>query len=242
MRSLLAFIVIIFILSLTNVLSAKDSGNIPQQHSNEYKLNIDTLKLQSIIDKSDTVPFYKNTNMPYFISVIIVLLSFLLNWCIAKMNERTVLKSIESSKDIAIKQIKNSQDVAILEFKTTLKTQNIQDWLNDIRNCISEFLSQCTLINVIMLRTNINEKVEELKPYFEKMIFNKNKIGMLLSMDEKDQKELFDSIQEMKRISLEPEKDYEAELFKKQEEIVVKNARHFFVKHWKNINDTKGLI
>jgi len=66
-----------------------------------------------------------------------------------------------------------------------------QDWINDLRDTISEYLAICSVVVDMKEDDNIDEKVE-------RYTFLIRKISLMLNPNEKKSKELFDKIEEMK--------------------------------------------
>ena len=72
--------------------------------------------------------------MPWIGALIIGLLSVLVNFWVAhrlrQSNERNLTRQIENAKEITLSQ-----------FKSTIATKNRQDWINELRNAISDAIS-----------------------------------------------------------------------------------------------------
>lgn len=249
MKKILFILITIIICSPIFGQIKKDSI-ISKKENQELRLNLDTLRVETIKPAEVLKPWYENNNMPWIISLVISALTIGINVYIAKVNQSTAFKNvaaqitsstdtsknqIENSKQIAIQQIENSQSLALTQFKATLNTKNRQDWINELRHSTSEFLAQCAMINVVMTSTENEKKNAELRPFFEKMVYHKNKIAMLLNLDKTEQKELLNPIYEMVAISMQPEKDYDAKQFRDKEEEILKASRNLFGIHWDKI-------
>lgn len=245
-------IILIPIFCLTMFGQPTKDNTKTKAESKDFHLTLDTLKVQTIKPTETTKPWYENNNMPWIISLIISAMTIGINIYIAKVSQTTAINNvaaqinsstdtsknqIEGSKQIAIQQIQNSQNLALTQFKATLNTKNRQDWINELRQSISEFLAQCAMINVIMSAKNNETHGEELLPFFEKMVYHKNKIAILLNIEKEEQKAVIEPIYEMVKVSLQPEEDYDAEVFRKKEEEILKASRHLFGVHWDKIKN-----
>lgn len=245
-------ILLLIIICLTSYGQAVKDSTIPPKKNQEFHLVFDTIKVQTLKSSEKTKLWYENNNMPWIISLIISFMTIGINIYIAKVTHKTAIKSveaqitsstitsksqIESSQQIAIQEIQNSQDLALTQFKMTLNTKNRQDWINELRHSISEFLAQSAMINVLMTAPSEEREFKDFQPFFEKIIYHHNKIEILLNQEKVEQKAVLKLIREMRAISLQPEKDYNAKKFRIKENEIFEASRNLFRIHWQKIKE-----
>ena len=173
---------IIFSFSLT----AKNDTVSPKTY-NEFRFKNDTLKLETISTPNSTNRWWDDKNMPWIIaglsSLITVFLTAGVNYLNAKRSEKVAVNNIvrqtETSTTIALDQIKNAKELSLTEFKATLKSKNRQEWINEVRHCISEYLTQNRMLNIEY--QNPHSSIEKIQIHFEKAGYNYNKIFLLLN-------------------------------------------------------------
>jgi hypothetical protein len=169
----------------TNFAQFKKDTATKQQPKAGITINIDTLKTRTIIDtlKVQVVPTKMETNSndrPWQVTLIVGLLVFVATIIASLINRRITLRGINTNKDIAITQIENSQLVTQHQFNATLKTKNRQDWVNEVRNSLVEFIANCVKIN-IEFQDPGNDSKQKVKDMHEKITFHRTKLRLLLS-------------------------------------------------------------
>lgn len=204
------FLLAVIIMGLINVSWALDLDST-QPTSTREEIKLDTQKCDHVKSDED-LPWYRSMNPTSMI--LIAFLSLMANFAIAKY-------------------------VAFKQFKGTLNSKNRQEWINVIRDHTSEFLSQGLIIHMILSTrkvTDTNDEIaEKLKPHFEKMVYNKNKVVMLLNLEKPEQKDLLDKITITLNASTSAIADYDPTKFKEAEKQTLDSARHLFGVHWKKI-------
>lgn len=198
---------IIFMLVTSSV-----SGQVPKEDSlktifQQPKLVIDTLKVQGV---SFNLQNDLSKNMPWIIALLIGILTVLINFIIAKINQQTAIKNIdkqikstldisikqlENNKEIAIKHLENTQKITDKQFRTTLLTSNRQSWVNEVRDVLTKLVTQAKLLNIEFEEsapTSENKKI-----IHEKFTYQKNKLLILLSHQKKQHIPILDALKDL---------------------------------------------
>jgi hypothetical protein len=261
MKNILFVILTIFHFSILNA-SNEDSIKVTEKAKNNAEFKIiqslpDTIMIKSVREKIETKPWMENPNMPWIIALLISLLTILINILIAKINQKTSIRNIEAqiasamlsskqqidnTKEIAIENIKNSQVLAQKQFNATLKINNRQDWLDEVRMTVSEFLTFCRLLNIEF--QDPSDKLERQKNLHEKVSLHRFKLLLLLDPKKTDHKSVLDSIFDLMNIldhhmlnskrTIEPYKN--GDFVKKSEDIVVA-SRELLYNEWGKIQN-----
>lgn len=184
-----------------------------------------TLEIKDVSGKKETQP----SNMPWIAALIIGILSALINVWVADRLKKSNEKNID-------RQLNNAKDLALAEFGATLGTKNRQDWIDDLRHNLSEFISHSAMINVEL--SSDEPKRENVKAHFQKMNYNKAKIAMMINVEKPEQKDVLDQVYSMISICFKPKDDYDAAQFKDTEEGLLTASRKLFGIHWKKIKDS----
>ena len=229
------------------------------------------LKKEDTLHKSQSMPSdtlhvaivpvaksYEQNNAPWISALVIGFLTVITNIIIARINKMAAIKNvekqaeistdiakkqIENSKTIAIENIKNSQILAINQFNSTLKANNRQEWINELRNTLSELLAVCKQMNIEFQDSNKDQS--RIKELHEKVTFNRNKILLLLDPDNKDtHKTLFDSLHKFINIlddhllnSKHDLRDYKNWDFSLEYDTIIENGRKLLYTEWQKIQN-----
>lgn len=140
------------------------------------RATIDVLKVQLLPTKNDA----DKNDKPWQIALVVGVLTFIATIIVSLINRHITLKSIQTNKEIAIQQIENSQNATLHQFNSTLKTKNRQDWINDVRNSLSEFIANCVKSNV-EFQDPTSESKQKIKDIHENIILNRTKLRLLLN-------------------------------------------------------------
>ncbi|MBK8522455.1 MAG: hypothetical protein IPL54_16910 [Chitinophagaceae bacterium] len=162
-----SLLLLFLVLSIT-VYSQKDS--LPFTNTN-FQVRLDTLKIQSI-ELGNIKKWYENSAMPWIASLIIAFLTVIINIIISRSTRKTSVRLVE-------RQIESSIRTAGLQFNSTLNSNNRQEWINEVRHCTSELATQCQLLNG-EFQEEIQSRENKMVLY-EKVIFNRNKLLLLLN-------------------------------------------------------------
>lgn len=219
-------------LSLTGIYGQQNKPDTTNKAvaSSDYP-SVITVKLPDKLEIIDTSEKQENksSNMPWVVALIIGILSALINIWVADRLKKSNEKNID-------RQLSNATELALAEFGATLGTKNRQDWIDRLRESLSEFISLSAMINVEMSSDKPdNDKV---KGHFQQMNYNKAKIAMLINTDKPEQKDVIDQVYKMISISLNPKEDYEASKFLKIEDDLLAASRKLFGIHWKIIKES----
>jgi hypothetical protein len=162
-RIILAFVA----LSLsTKCLAQSDSVQI----DTTQKVGIDSLLSNG--KTVQTISWYESKSMPWIASIFIGILTVIANLIISHYTRSTSLKVVKA-------QIESSTKLASIQFQATLNSKNRQDWINDVRNAISEYATHVRQLN-IQLQEKDKDRAAIISLH-QNVYLHKSKIKMLLS-------------------------------------------------------------
>jgi hypothetical protein len=168
-------------------------------------------------------------NMPWIVAFIIGLLTVAINWIMSYYNRSTSIR-------IAQEQILNSNSLALTQFKANLNSKNRQEWINDFREALSQFLSQCALLCMEYSSRNDQDQ-EKTIVYFEKIVFFKSKIIMLLNESKPEQRIIREDLDKLLPVAFTSSGDFNLKDYTEIEKRLYFNAQKLFGIHWKKIKD-----
>jgi hypothetical protein len=182
-------ILISLLLAILSFGQNQKAGNDVKKLENfiENKVQIDTIKIQTIESKQIDKIWYKDNNMPWIVALIISVLGVGVNLLIA-------FRSLRYSKINLDSQIKSSTNIANNQIKATLNTNNRQEWLTNVRDVLSELITQSKLLYIELIETDIPG--EKVKTIHEKLTYNHVKLLLLLNPNKLHHKELLNSLVE----------------------------------------------
>lgn len=129
-------------------------------------------------------------SMPWIVALIIGILSVVVNILIAyiqnKANQSSIDKQLNAARQTINDQIKSTKEIAILEFNRSVKSHNRQEWINTLRNLISE-------IDTKILHIALDPKQKNTENIMA-ITFLSNKIELMLNTSEPEHKTLLASI------------------------------------------------
>ena len=206
------------------------------------KLMPDTLKIQTIETSPVEKNWVKEKNMPWIAAIIISILTVLTNILIAKSNLKSARKNLEqqiqSSTVIANNQIDSNREASLRQFKATLNTNNRQAWVTDVRNVISDLLTQAKLLNIEFQETNID--LDKKKILHEKVTYNHVKLLLLLDPSKEHHKPTLRSLVDFMYILDKHLLNSEA---RQKEGLVIENDNLEFMKsQQKFIDESRKLL
>ena len=207
--------------------------------TNTDKKTNDTSSTQVNINFPDTIKFknvseikendFLEKNMPWVAALVIGLASVFVNiWLSNKLrlsNEKNLQKQIESAKDIGMNQ-----------FKATIATKNRQEWINELRHSVSQFLSYSALMHP-QFEMNSASPTDR-SNFYDKLLYSKAKIDLLTNENCSDQKALLDSLMVVIRIVTKGNSNMEDEFVGARNDVVEK-SRIVFENHWNKIKALK---
>ncbi|GGG47441.1 hypothetical protein [Bizionia arctica] len=220
MKKLLLLMYFIFISILSSAQTAVDSINY-ENHKKEVETKIsinlpETLKIENIGSDLNEKNEWKD-KMPWIVALIIGLLSVLANYIIANQLRKTTKENLN------------------IEYKATIASKNRQDWINEVRHTLTEFLTSTLYLSNIE-----NDKIDENNKFLEKLVFAKSKLELLLSDSKTEQKDLIDSVENLLTLitnkSKEPNFETKVRISRDK---TIQVARTLFNIHWEKIKSLK---
>jgi hypothetical protein len=233
MKLLLPFFVSILLL-ITPLIEAQKSSNPTEKLSLSKQTNADTIKSKIKIEPFQlevlTPKETESNNKPWIIALVVGFLTFIATIIASLVNRCTSIKTIQTNKEIAVHQ-----------FNSTLKTKNRQDWIDNLRNAVSMFISNCVKVNIEFQDPSENTK-DKVKEIHEKIILNRTKLQLLLNPEKEFHNSLLTSITEfidiLDKHTLNFENnmnDYDNEEFRIAHIKIVENARILLYSEWQKI-------
>src|SRR5690606_18151095 len=148
--------------------------------------------------------------------------------------ERNIQSQIESNERSLQRQIATKKETTLIEFKATINTQNRQNWINELRQTLTEYLSNTTLIypfdNKLFELMLIENEYQ-----INKMSLAKAKLELLMNHEKPEQKKLLDEVEDMLKVVNDPQRNIK-DIIKSRSKVIFA-ARHLFEIHWKKIKE-----
>lgn len=228
------FCIVIFLIGILTSVQGRRSDSTRHVGINleRVQLTTDTLKLAIIKPvETEKVWYEQEKNMPWIASTVIALCSILANIIISWRSMKTTMK-------VTRLNIENSQNSLSTQFNITLNTKNRQDWINTLRDSVSEFLAQSNML-VVGYDTSGKPTFDEKKhpEIYEKLNYQCSKIAMLLNPDKEEQRKLIESVFDMVRICTSIMDNDSIHLFSDKQNEIVKLSQELIRIHWKKIKD-----
>ena len=160
-----------YLLILTLIIAA---GTSCYGQFDSIKQATDSLIVRPHLDKvQESKPeWYDHKAWPWIASLLIGILTVGINLYISLAARKTSLALVQ-------KQIESSVNLAKVQFQFALNSKNRQDWINELRNCISEFATHTRQLN-IYFQSNEQDK-DKAFILQEKVYLYKSKIRLLLT-------------------------------------------------------------
>lgn len=181
--------------------------------------------------------WYESKSMPWVASIFIGVLTVVANLIISHYTRSTSLKVVRA-------QIENSSYLANVQFQATLNSKNRQDWINEVRNAISEFATHIRQLN-IQLQEDETDKAITMHVH-EKVYLFRSKIKLLLSpkigvhLDFLNaQEELMDVLEDHILKSKRKHGNYDNQNFIVKLNAVVDKGREMLYFEWQKIQNAK---
>ncbi len=177
--------------------------------------------------------------MPWIVALLIGVLSVLGNIILSnqnrKANDRNLKSQIESSERNLQKQMDTAKETTLIQFKATIATKNRQEWINELRQNLSEYMAMLHMI------TPESDKISDLltkrADHIQRLLLTKTKLELLLNKDRAEQKELLDQLENVLSIINFPPKENFNIAFSAARTRLIDAARKLFEIHWKKIKD-----
>ena len=230
------YAILLIMLSLITNAKTKDTiYHLPRETKLQSNIVFpEKLKIEQVSSKPENL---FDEILPWISALFIGIASAILNFYIAhklrESNEKNLERQIASTEKNFRLQIEASKEIKILEIKSNIGTKNRQNWLNDLTQTLSEYLSSVSLIVPKL-------EVTELRPLIYRASLSKSKLELLLSQEKPEQKKLYDSIQKIYNICVDREtiENHTDEMINARGE-VIKDARELFKFHWLKIKNTE---
>lgn len=253
MRNLL--LVLLFVFSSTLYCSEKADTAIAEPSSDSMEVMsldvkfLDNIKVENVSDLPVESSIEKN--MPWIIALIIGILSVIVNFWVAhrlrqsnernlkeqiKSNERNLKLQTESNERSNQNQINANKESKLIEFQAIISTKNRQEWINDLRQTLSEYLSTSTLMT--KLSDTKGDALIERNQHLQKMVYSKSKLELLMTPARPEQKKLLNNIENLLNVIVDQPDDYTTKIRTARSEII-DAARALFDIHWTKIKELK---
>jgi hypothetical protein len=170
---------------ITFIFSFLMTGIIYGQRDSIHNIRIDTLRVQTI-DNGTTKTWYESPALPAIAALVITLVGILVNIYIAKKNWKNTL-------DLSNKQFKDNADLASKQFDSKLYADNRQEWINKVRDCMSELITHCNLLN-IAFQENDNQHKQSIH---EKVTLHRNQLRLFLTPEITVHKKVLEDLSEL---------------------------------------------
>ncbi|MCW3789627.1 hypothetical protein [Plebeiibacterium sediminum] len=217
----------------TMVIECSNKVTIPQDFSIELS---DTLNIKQIPFENEKKSFVSR-NISWITAIIIAFISVIGNLWVARRqaqrNSINLKAQIENNEKILDKQIQNSKEIAITEFKATIAANNRQGWINELRETVSDFLTN----SLSLAPDDIFSKEEELK-YYNKLFYTKFKIELLLNTKTEEHKLLLQAINKVIEV-IRSKEDYNLEKLQTARDVCLEASRRIIKIEWEKIKALK---
>ncbi len=135
-------------------------------------------------------------NSPQYIQYILAIIALLSVIVGPYVSYRIALRTVKSQTEITERQIATQINLAEYEIKAKVLSGNRQEWINTLRNTISEYQSIIHSIAMIIITANM-EGVKIGQDYFaqsKEASLRKYKIRLLINSTEEDHKKIIEII------------------------------------------------
>lgn len=192
--------------------------------------------LFTVVQAEDSVRHaqtWVDSYMPWIVALIIGVFSAWVNHRIAKTQR------ISNEKNQQL-QMNNIKEITLLQFKGRIASQNKQQWVNDLREEISELLTKSYALAQEFHNVIKEEEIDDnlFRANRDQLHYSESKIKLLLNINNEDQRELLESIDKMINYMLKA-KGFRWEKFNGLRSDVVDSARILFEGHWEKIKNLK---
>ena len=172
-------------------------------------------------------------SIPWFIALAIGILTTVTNILVSsKLNK-------VNSKNVS-EQLKTSKEIALTQFKSTIHSQNMQKWSDDLRESLSEFLSISVYIRAKMSDTRKqtdDEIFDSIIDDFKTLNKYKVKLLTLLNVNNPDEKVIAEKIVQLMKKGFVSKAEFTATEHIQLENALLADSRTLFQKHWEKIKD-----
>jgi hypothetical protein len=192
--------------------------------------------IDRIANKDKNTDSFIENNLPWIVALSICIFSFFLNLKMTKdlqlSNERKIQLQIESNERNLQYQIDKSLELYLQNLKLIVASNNKQEWLNDVRMCIANFLTNITFIKP---EVKALYKSEDFITYVEKVLLYKSKAEILLTEQNYDEKEVLNAINDFSEILNINQSEYNDNIFQEKRKNLLLATRNFYKNHQRKI-------
>ncbi|WP_400076355.1 hypothetical protein [Winogradskyella sp. R77965] len=225
--------------STTNVNQLTETENktaTQQPHVINLELP-DKLKIETINDtENDNTLFEKN--MPWVAALLIGIISAIVNIKISndlkRSNEVNISNQISGAQENIKLQIESDKESTLTQFKATVATKNRQEWINELRDTLSQYLSY-----TIMMIQEDSFSEDDKRSYLDKIYQTKFKIELMTNPEKKEHKALMDAVNKMILVVNQNKDEIEINDLKSARQEFIITSRKIFIHNWNKIKDLK---
>jgi hypothetical protein len=217
------FIILNLLLFNPQSLKAVDSFQDKNSYKTQYHCPVQCYHLENY--KQDKESFIEKS-IPWFIALLIGILSTITNIVISKRLNKTSSENID-------KQLTNSKEITLKQFKATLHSQNMQHWSDEVRENLSDFLSISAYIRAKMSDSRKKSEDEIFDSVIEDFkILNKHKVKLLtlLSLKNPEEKVIAEKIVKLMQKEFATKEEFSASEHIQLENSLLADARTLFEK------------
>lgn len=205
----------------------RNKGSIFTEVTIPDKLNI-ILPEKYFEQKNDAFKDY----LPAILTLIAGVLSVYANWIIAKKLRDNTTQNIE-------KQLSEAKRIKYLELQATINTRNRQEWMNQFRDAISEYISLIT-ISIANIKADNARVFDTIKRLSEL----NSRLDLLLHPDRENEEEIMNCYAALVVLLLTPDKDkpsdYADQLSRNKERLIIL-SRAVLERNWQKLNNLDYL-
>jgi len=190
---------------------------------------------EKVIYDKNTNSFIENS-LPWAVALLICIFTIIVNLRATKdlqrTNEKKIQLQIESNERNLQYQTDKSLELYLQNFKMLIASNNKQEWLNEVRICIANYLA-----NITFLKPEVKAlyKSEDFINYVEKVLLYKSKAEILLTEQNYDEKEVLKAINEFSEILTMYQSEYSDDIFQEKRKNLLLATRHFYKNHQRKI-------
>ena len=123
--------------------------------------------------------------------------------------------------------------IARIHIKAEVLSKNRQNWINDLRNQLSEFISLISVLSTEHASVLMDDN--SFIQFHQKTLLVKSKIELLINPKEDDHSQLSENIYQAYREMLKPEKDIDRKKLGQFEGIIVRLSQEVLKREWERV-------
>ena len=203
----------------TQLLSVNQQETIEEKDKNDKNTD-------SFIEKS----------LPWVSALLICFFSVIINLKVTKdlqlSNEKKFQLQIESNERNLQNQIDKSLELYLQNLKLLVASNNKQEWLNEVRTCIANYLTNITFIKP---EVKALYKSEDFMIHVEKVLLYKSKAEIILTEKNNDEKEVLNALNDFSKILTMNQSEYDDEIFHEKRNNLLLATRNLYKNHHRKI-------